>query len=287
MPYTVAFSFDKFLEAINLPGDHRGVANARRDYILKLLENKLHVVESFASGSIPRFTALRAKSDLDLIVALHYGSHIRGRRPSQVLQTMRDALADYATSLRRNGQAVTLSFKSWPNVDIVPAAQVVDNAGNITSYEIPDMTTEKWLTSRPKAHTQNIAARASTCGETFRQIIKMVKHWNRRQSNPLESFHIEAMATQIFTSPLVDLPWDVFTFFRDARTLTSTYFWYEGGFADDYLTYDRRPAAADCLKKAEDIARTAWAATFGGKDDHRTAINNWRSLFGQEFPAYG
>ncbi len=287
MPYTVEVSFDKFYENINLPGDHRETANHRRDDIVDSLKNKLDIIEAFATGSIPRYTAVKGYADLDVIVALHYGKHIKDKKPSEVLQTVRDALAEYKTNVRKNGQAVTLYYKTWPDVDIVPASQIADNAGNVTSYEIPDMNTETWIQSQPKKHSSNITDRAGTCGSSFRKIITMVKWWNHQHSEYLQSYHIEAMALQIFTSSLSDMPWDVYTYFDKASTIIGSYLWYEGAFVDNYLSYEQRQEAKKRLETARDKSRDAWHKTYDKNSDHEGAIEIWRQIFGDKFPAYG
>lgn len=108
------------------------------------------------------------------MTALHYGKHIEGKRPSEVLQEVRDALAEYKTGVRKNGQAVTLYYETWPNVDIVPASRVVNDAGRIASYSIPDMNTETWLTSKPKTHSSNMTKKNTASDGAFKRIIKMI-----------------------------------------------------------------------------------------------------------------
>jgi Second Messenger Oligonucleotide or Dinucleotide Synthetase domain len=120
MAYTVEASFSDFYERINLPGDHRETANARRDRIVDLLKNDFQILEAFGTGSIPKFTALKGRADLDLMVVLHFGKHVRDKAPSIVLQDVRDSLSAYPTDVRKNGQAVTLYYDTWPNVDIRP-----------------------------------------------------------------------------------------------------------------------------------------------------------------------
>lgn len=287
MPYTVAVSFDTFYQNINLSGDHRDTANRRKDDIVSTLKKNMNVVESFSSGSIPRYTALKGHADLDVMVALHYSKYIKDKKPSEVLQEVRDMLAEYKTNVRKNGQAVTLYYKTWPNVDIVPCSQVVDGDGNVTSYSIPDMNTEQWITSKPKNHTSNMTSRAGICGSNFRRAITMIKHWNRNHSSYLQSYHIEAMALRIFDSSMNDISWDVFRFFDEAVNLVNSYFWYEGAFADDYLTYSTRAEAKKRLITARDKSRSAWAKTYGDDIDHQGAITIWRQIFGDKFPTYG
>lgn len=287
MSYTVAASFDKFYENINLPGDHRETANRRRDDIVESLKNKFVIMEAFATGSIPRYTAVKGYADLDVLVALHYGKHIKGKKPSEVLQAVRDALSEYRTNVRKNGQAVTLYYKTWPNVDIVPASRVVDDVGNVTSYEIPDMDTETWISSQPTKHTSNINNRASSCGTSFRRIITMIKWWNHQHSGYLESYHIEAMAFNIFTTSLSDISWDVYTYFDKASALITSSLWYEGAYVDAYLSYTQRQEAKNRLKTAKDKSLLAWHKTYGNNSDHKGAIEIWRQIFGDKFPAYG
>ena len=79
MPYTVAVSFEKFYENINLDGDFRSIANTRRDDIVKMLEKNFTIVEAFSTGFIPKFTALKSAADVDVMVApmnQHQSRHI-------------------------------------------------------------------------------------------------------------------------------------------------------------------------------------------------------------------
>lgn len=287
MAFTVSAAFDQFYEKINLSGDHRDTANSRRDHIVSLLKKNLDVVEAFPSGSIPRFTAVRDYADADVIVALHYSKHIKDKTPAQVLQSVRDTLGEYKTGVRKNGQAVTLFYQSWPNVDIVPCARSVDNQGNVTHYEIPDMNRGVWISSSPKLHSKQIEDRSSTCGPSFRKIIKMAKWWNHKHSEYLQSFHIEVMALRSLTAPLTDLPWNVFTYFNETATLIQSSLWHESSNVDDYLTWSDREEARKRLATARDLARDAWFATYGQNNDHRTAISKWRQIFGDKFPEYG
>lgn len=287
MAFTVSAAFDQFYGNINLSGDHRDTANGRRDHIVSLLKKNLDVLEAFPSGSIPRFTAVRGYADVDVIAALHYSKHIKDKTPAQLLQSVRDTLAEYKTGVRKNGQAVTLFYQSWPNVDIVPCARWVDNQGNVTHYEIPDMNRGVWISSRPKLHSKQIEDRSSACGPSFRKIIKMVKWWNHKHSDYLQSFHIEVMALRALTSGLSDLSWDVFTYFKEAATLIQSSLWHESGTVDDYLTWADREEARKRLETARDLARDAWYATFGNNNDQKTAISKWRQVFGDKFPEYG
>jgi hypothetical protein len=287
MAYTVEASFDKFYENINLAGDHREVANSRRDNVVATLSKSFEIVEAFSTGSIPKFTALRAHADVDVIVALHYGKHIQGKTPTQVLQDVRDALAEWKTGARRNGQAVTLHYKTWPNVDIVPVSRTLNDDGSVVHYNVPDSNTDTWIKSRPKTLAATIDAKAGEYGYNFRRIIKMVKHWNRIHSDYLTSYHIEVLAIEVFSGKLDDTPWNVFKFFEEARKLLQGQLWYDTGFVDEYLSWSDRQEVLKRLDTAIWESRSAWSLTFGEQNDHKGAIEIWRQIFGDQFPAYG
>jgi len=287
MPYSVALSFSYFYDNINLPGNHRDTANRRRDDIVSSLKKKFDVMESFSSGSIPRYTALKGHADLDIIVALHYSNHIKDKKPSEVLQDVRDVLAEFKTNVRKNGQAVTLHYKTWPNVDIVPCCRVIDDNGKVISYSIPDMNTENWITSKPKLHTSKMTLKSSECGQNFRRVITMIKYWNRKHGKYLQSYHIEVLAINIYTGAMGDTAWDIYTFFNKALELVSNNLWYEGAYVDSYLTWNSRQEALKRLETAKDKSLTAWSKTYDDSNDDEAAITIWRQIFGDKFPAYG
>lgn len=286
MPYTVNASLEQFYNEINLGGDHRELANTRRNSIVALLQSRLTVVDSFTSGSIPKFTALKGYADLDIIVQLHWKKHIEGKTCTEVLAEVRAALAGKSNSVRRNGQAVTLKYTAWPDVDVVPVARVDDASGNLDHYLVPNSNDNIWIRSRPKKLATEIEQAASKCGPGFRKAIKMMKEWNRTHSKYLQSYHIEVMALKSMTSTLdSDFTWVLFTFFQSAHELSASSLWYELGFADDYLSMLDRIEARKRLQAAMDLARDAWYAN--RYNNHEQAIKAYKQLFGERFPAYG
>ena len=287
MSYTVAVSFDKFRENIELSGDHRETATARKDRIASLLKNSFETLEVFPTGSIPRFTAVRGHADLDVMVVLHYGKHIKGKTPSGVLQEVRDALGEYRTNVRKNGQAVTLFYNTWPNVDIVPVSRSVNDQGLVTHYNVPNSNTESWIESKPHTHSKAMTQKNEECGQDFKRIVKMIKWWNRQHSSLLQSFHIEVMALKIFAGKLSDYPWNIFKYFDEAAKLAGSPLWHGDATVDSYLTFNDRLEVVKRLETARDKAREAWYLTYGENNNHEKAIETWRQAFGSEFPAYG
>jgi hypothetical protein len=286
MPYTVPVSFDKFLEKISVTPIQEDKSEARRKDIVATLKDHFEILDSFPTGSLAHGTAVRGYADLDVMVVLHYGKHIKGKKPSEVLKAVRDVLAKYKTDVRRNGQAVTLYYDTWPDVDIVPVSRSTNDDGTISHYNVPDMNTESWLRSKPRLHAKNLANRASVIGSEFLGVIQMAKWWNHQHSDYLESFHIEVMAYKSILT-FGDYSWNVFKFFDEAATLITSALWYEGGQVDAYLSDDDRREAKKRLETARDKARSAWHLTYRTNKNHLAAIEKWRQIFGSEFPSYG
>ncbi len=285
MAYSILQAFNQFYDAINVSGDHRETANTRRDWLVSLLGKSFEVLEAFGTGSIPRFTALKGKADLDIMVVLHYSKHIKDKTPTQVLQSVRDALGEYRNQVRKNGQAVTLHYDTWPNVDIVPVSRSVDSKGNVTHYNVPNANTNNWIESNPKSHSSELDSYAGNCGTDFRKVIKMMKSWNNCHSGYLQSYHIEVMALKSFHSKLDDLPWNMFQFFDKCYGLTGSSLWHDRGFCDDYLSYSDREEVKKRLSWARDKARDAWYQ--GRHNNTEKAIIYWKQIFGDSFPSYG
>lgn len=288
MPHTISASFDKFYTEINLPGDHRKDANLRRHWLERNLKAKFDILETLSFGSIPRFTALQDHADLDILVVLNYQKHILNNKPSKVLKSVRNSLSTYATSVRRNGQAVTLKFKSWPNVDIVPAAKVIDEySGAFLHYKIPDMNREVWIPTNPQKHKLRLYTKASQCGSNFRKVITMMKHWNRvKNSSRIQSFHIEAIASETFNSFMTDIPWECCQFFQAAIDKMNFHY-FDSSDISAYMDYSTALQVSNILKEAQSIAIEAWIAGLNDQVSDRYAIQLWRKVFGLKFPLYG
>jgi SMODS domain-containing protein len=286
VPYHVDTAFHDFYELINLPGDFRETANARKDWIVRRLNPVYNILDAFAMGSIPKYTALQEYADLDVMVVLHFSEHIEGRTPAEVLEELRTMLGEGAGTVRRNGQAVTMRFRSWPNVDVVPASVTYADkeTKEVSYYKIPDMHRGEWLRTRPRKHAKALRAKAEQEGPYFRQVIKMIKDWNRRQKVQLQSYHIEVIALRMDCA-FDDYSWAVYQWFETAKEHIWVCF-HEGVDIVDYLD-GSYSTVLDQLKEAEELAHDAWYLTYDDHDDHEQAYAKWQKVFGSNFPAYG
>ncbi|CAM5225979.1 SMODS domain-containing nucleotidyltransferase [Alishewanella longhuensis] len=283
MPYTVPVSFDRFIENISVSGNQSETANSRSQSIVNLLDKDFSILEAFPLGSLVSGTSLKGYADADVMLVLHFGNHIDGKSPTQVLQAVRDKLSGYNTRMaKKNGQAVTLYFKTWPNVDIVPAYRFTDN-GTFYCYKIPNMNDDTWIETRPKVHIQNMKAVSSS----KINLVKMIKEWNRKHSSYLSSFHIEVMALS-YEDFYEDYAWHTFKFFEHMYDKIQ----YRipspsglGGYVDDYLGYTDRQEARKRIEIGLGNSRNAWSAAYNNRD--KDSIEGFGRLFGERFPSYG
>ena len=95
MPFTIWGHFDAFRQNIEPPRYAKEAASGRVDGIVSHLGGTFDILKSFRTGSIPRFTAIRGHSDLDLFVVLHFGKHCKEKTPRQVLQAVASPLVVY------------------------------------------------------------------------------------------------------------------------------------------------------------------------------------------------
>ena len=285
MAYSTEDAFNRYFTTINLPGDHRATANNRASWVAQRLRNRgLTVLDAFPMGSIPRYTALEEYSDLDVMTVLHFSQHLKDRKPSNVLLTVRSALGDGAQGVRRNGQAVTMKFASWPNVDVVPASRLTDSNNKFTGhYRIPDMVNEEWIDTNPGKHSGEIGTAAGVRGEKYRRVIKMLKDWNRRQQASMQSYHLEVISLKL-SCEWKDHSWPLYQWFQNASGYVD-FCWYDNKDVASYLSFDQRTRIKTSLSEATATSLSAWHAYY--QNDHQTAITTWKRVFGQRFPSYG
>ena len=283
MPYTIPVSFDKFIERISITGNQADTAESRCQSIVSLLGKEFSILEAFPLGSLVSGTSLSGYADADVMLVLNYGMHAENKTPEEFLQLVRDKLSEYNTRMaKKNGQAVTLYFKTWPNVDIVPAYRVADN-GSIYCYKIPNANDNTWIETRPKIHINNM----KQASEQKVHLIKMIKEWNRKHSSYLSSFHIEVMALS-FDNFSSDYPWHIYQFFEHMHKKIQNYLPSPSGlsgYVDDYLSYSDRLEASNRIETALGKTRDAWLAHYN--DNDKESIEKFGKIFGDRFPSYG
>ncbi|AZN40403.1 SMODS domain-containing nucleotidyltransferase [Paenibacillus albus] len=192
--------------------------------------------------------------------------------------------------IRRNQEAVTLKLKSYTwNFDIVPAFITAADASGKTYYLIPDGK-GKWKKTDPRIDS----ARSTTInqkhdGKVLR-LIRLIKYWNQRPTMPtISSYLLENIALNYFDtlwslgSPqsalngfFVHLQNAIFLSCNDPKNLQGDL---------NTLQWDTMLKVSAAASRASGNAEAAIMAVEQG--DHKAAISQWTSIFGDKFPSYG
>ncbi len=278
-----------------------------------------------AYGSFARSTKVRPLDDIDLLLLLNGKGVSIQERPenhcwlkvnvtenptlslyldnygflnsTKVLNKFKSALTSIPqykkSDIKRNGVAVVLGLSSYDWVfDIVPSFPVYNYAGTeIIYYAIPDGRGE-WMRTNPQKDQDLITEVNRLHQGLLLPIIRLFKYWNTYCYSPpaLLSYYLETMImmrlrqslyplTSIKSAiPIVfnELAYAVLASCPDPKGLGENL---EVGVDIDVR---RKVSAA-----AKDMASKAYLALDAeNRNDHRTAIQYWASIF-PNFPAYG
>ncbi|MCI0560534.1 MAG: hypothetical protein MN733_18765 [Nitrososphaera sp.] len=293
MAKTIIESFKTFRSNLEITDLQAATVSTRQQNVRAAVENGLTVSDSFLSGSYSRQTLIAPlkQADIDIVVVLDpkYFHNYNGQNGGQagLLDLLKRVLKKtYPTTpdISRNGQAVTIQFTDFV-VDVVPA---FNRQGG--GYLIPNSITQAWLSTDPKKHVEIWSATNQSHNADLVPLMKMLKAWNRATSMFLRSFHLETMVLQILNNVTIsDFPSGARYFFDKGKDYVTKKNPDPAGYGDDvggYLNTEERvknavsrfATAHSRALKAEDLAR---------RDNVADAVNVWRMVFGDYFPAYG
>src|SRR4051812_1380055 len=131
-----------------------------------------------------------------------------------------------------------------------------------------------------------MAARNQKLGGDLKPLVRMLKRWNRVHSGRLSSFHLELITQAAFGTIGDSTPKAVAFFFEHAASHLHVHD--PAGYSGDLaagLTINQRHAITQSFASAADHARRA--QVFAALGDISEACQQWRIVFGDEFPAYG
>jgi predicted nucleotidyltransferase len=150
-------------------------------------------------GSHARGTAIRAHSDLDMMVVIRRNNAKWGGNivSSYTLlgRVREDLQARYVnTDIRTDQQAVVVDFASGQqSLDVVPALfRRFEQMRPV--YQIPDGLGE-WFETSPELHDRYFANANQRSGGKLRRVVQLLKWWkfSRAQPVPIRSFHMDIL----------------------------------------------------------------------------------------------
>ncbi|MEA2911087.1 MAG: hypothetical protein QOJ15_3168 [Bradyrhizobium sp.] len=294
MPTTVAVAFEQFRRNLEITDPQTGTVSTRQEGVRDALNRGMNVVEDFLTGSYRRQTMISPlkEADVDVFVALDasYFTFYNGQNggPAGLLDWVRRTLRETYTrtpDISRNGQAVTIRFNDFL-VDVVPGFRRQGGG-----YIIANGAANAWLSTDPKIHVEIFSEANVLHAGNLVPLIKMIKAWNKSSGSYFTSFHLEVLARQVFMTVMIsDMPSGVRFFFDKARSWVAVpladpagYDYSVGRYLDSQVKIDE---ARRRLSSAYELAVTAERLSQNPLYN-RSAIDTWRRLFPDHFPAYG
>lgn len=290
MARTVTQAFADFKTNLEITTLQGSTVSTRQRNVRLNIAKELTVADDFLTGSYQRSTMIAPlrDADVDVFIVLdssYYSAQPTG--PANVLARVKRAIdKSYSetTESSRNGQAITIKFSDF-KVDVVPA---FNRQGG--GYLIPDPNERRWIETNPKEHVRLWSESNQNRSYMLVPLLKMLKAWNRAHSQLLRSFHLEAMAREIFSyRSITSYPEAAATFFGDAEVYVT---WVSdpagyGGNLGSYALNNSSLASSikDRLRTAKQKADEAISYNASGYNE--LAVNKWRVVFGDYFPSYG
>jgi len=294
MASTVTSAFDGLKGNLQITGLQQSTVATRQTNVRDVVAAGMTVQDSFLTGSYARNTMVAPlkEADVDVFVVLdasyfhHYNNGQNGGQAGLLDLLKRTLRTTYTRTpdIGRSGQAVTIRFDDFV-VDVVPG--FVRQGGG---YLIPNSLTQAWLSTDPKKHVELLSAANKTHAGNLIPLIKMIKGWNKSHGKHSRSFHLEVLALEALTGIRIDdMPSGARYFFDKARVLVTKKNLDPAGYGDDVGGYINTREKIDEAVARFELAynRAVRAESAAQRGNIREAIETWRLVFGDYFPAYG
>ena len=241
-------------------------------------------------GSHSRGTAIATHSDLDLLAVLpraeaRWGSALVS--PSTYIQRVGRDLQDRftSTSVRRDGQAVVLSFAGGAHsVDVVPAVFVKFTSGSLWCIRVYLEQVVSGFKRARSAMTSTSRTRTLEPAESYGQFPQLIKGWRfaRTPAIPISSFYTDLLlASSDIATGIKSYSECLRDFFREFVNRQVRGIQDPVGIAGTVFAAHSEEAALDRLFTAASAARDRAnsAVDAEGRGNFPEAIRLWRIVF--------
>lgn len=200
-------------DTIAVNDDELAGARRRRDQAADALKGEFPGCRVVPNGSLAHGDANTPLTDWDLVVVVpdpedEYGP---GKRNSGTLKerardAIKDAVADEYPKLtvtvegQKRAVLVRYSDPVTPGTpdftgDVICAIDHPDGGLHIPCYET-------WDRSHPEEHNRIVRQANADTSTTFSRAVRLLKHWNKKHSEPMCSWHIKVLAAEAITRPM-------------------------------------------------------------------------------------
>ena len=139
---------------------------------------------------------------------------------------------------------------------------------------MPNYNLESWIPTYPKILTENLKNAHRDYSYKLKDIIRVIKYWNKLNGKMIPSFHIEEVAIKIFKFKIFE------NFEKSIRE------WFEKAECNLEINKFKSNTQYDDFKNKLNRTKTKLqnAKEFLDKNNQYEAKNIWKDVFGKEFP---
>lgn len=287
MVKTISEAFRQFRTNLEITSLQESTTSTRQQNVRDAVAEDVEVLESFLTGSYRRNTMIAplTTADIDVFIVLdpkYYADQNQHALLSSVMKTLKKR---YPTTprIKPDGQAVTITFTDF-KLDVVPG--FYRKGGG---FFIPDANLKRWIPTDPKKHVELWSQSNNAHGGSLVPLIKMMKCWNRAEGDLFRSFHLEVLVRHVLKDvTITDYPSGARWVFDKMRDKVWKKIADPTGYSDDVASYLAKSDADRIIAALDQAYRKALTAeNYANQGYVKLAIDEWRSIFGDYFPAYG
>jgi predicted nucleotidyltransferase len=192
-------------------------AKRRRELIAAALRKEFPDSRVYFNGSVAHGDALTPLTDIDIGVVIAEALHTHGPGKKGPRDLMDRAAAAIRRALQAEYPKLTVQVEGCKRAVLVRfgdpvhlgekdfTADVICAVDNLTGAGLYIPKGHGWSRSHPEAHTQMVLDAIDDTDVAFARVVRLLKHWNRRNGKPLCSWNIKALALGSITAPTTQL----------------------------------------------------------------------------------
>jgi predicted nucleotidyltransferase len=202
---------------IEVTAEELAEAKRRRELIADALREAFPGSGVYFNGSVAHGDALTPLTDIDVGVVIAEAMHTHGPGKKGPRELMTRAAAAIRDALKGEYPKLTVQVEGCKRAVLVRfgdpvhpgekdfTADVICAVDNLTGPGLYIPKGHGWSRSHPEAHTAIVLDAIDTTEVSFARVVRLLKHWNRRNGKPLCSWNIKALALGSITAPTTQL----------------------------------------------------------------------------------
>lgn len=303
MATTISQAFSEFKSRLELSESFQKKMITHHNAIRNWIESYDPKIKTQLIGSLQRNTRIQPRLndtfDIDILVILgefHKTTDESGVSPSDAIDKVYEIMKEHGTYKKmdpsKDYPTVYIEYSDGTKVELVPAYKDFIYEPKGRGYRIPKSYSE-WISADYDYDAEYISRKNKETDGYLIPTIKMLKAAKRNLFPEMKSYHLEILAADIIYLMVnylksegyqLSYPTLIYSFFLIGKDEIKNSVKIPGSKslnADSYLNKKEKAQLSDKFK------RICNYCTYFIKDDGKEAIEKWRKLFGDPFPAYG